>query len=489
MLDQKVNIKKKNIVLFVYVIILSLIGPLIFWVSNRDNSVVVKPQSETKKARPSLPIPNLLPAKENLELTARLSIGDKILIRADSNSEKKAGVMAFADGDYSTAYTKFAASLHKTPNDPEALIYLNNTIAVSQGNELKIGVSVPIGGNLDVAKEILRGVAQAQHEINSSRGVDRRLVKVVIANDDNNSDLARQIANEFVKDEEILAVIGHNASNSSIAAAPVYQQGGLVMISPTSAAEELTQLGNYIFRTTPSTRALADRLAEYVVKSARKTNIAICADSKSKASTSFEEEFTWSVYERGGRISATKCDFSAPDFNAYDIPSQVVSDGADALLLAPSVVRLNHAIEVAKANQGRLTLFGNQSTNTYSILQQGQVDVNGMVSVVAWYPDANSQDSFSKNAIKLWGGSGNWRTAMAYDAAKTLIASFESGHSRQTIQQTLTNPSFLTEGAVHDVKFIPSGDRNMKGTLVRVQPGDKSGTGYDFEIFQPQRRQ
>ena len=75
----------------------------------------------------------------------------------------------------------------------------------------------------------------------------------------------------------------------------------------------------------------------------------------------------------GGKIATTKCDFSAPDFNAYDIPSQAVSDGADALLLAPSVVKLNQSIEIAKANKGRLTLLGNHSTNTYATLQQGQI--------------------------------------------------------------------------------------------------------------------
>ena len=110
----------------------------------------------------------------------------KYLINADINPQKQAGMMAFAAGDYNTAYTQFIASLQIKKNDPEALIYANNAIAASQKNALSIGVSVPIGGNLNVAKEILRGVAQAQQEINQKGGINGRFIKVAIANDDNN---------------------------------------------------------------------------------------------------------------------------------------------------------------------------------------------------------------------------------------------------------------------------------------------------------------
>lgn len=489
MWDQKINFKKKNIVLFVYVIILSLIGPIIFWVSNKENTNVVKLNKPERAATKNINILEKIGSREPINLQDRFSLGEKILVSADTNPQKQAGVIAFANGDYSTAHTQFLSSLQVQGNDPEALIYANNAIAALQKNELRIGLSIPIGGNLNVAKEILRGVAQAQHEINKSGGVNGRFIKVQIANDDNNPELAKQIASEFVQDKKIIAVVGHNDSNSSMAAAPIYNQGGLVMITPTSSAKNLTQIGDHIFRSTPSTRGLADQLAEYAVNSARKTNIAICSDSTSRVSTSFKEEFTWAVYEHGGKIVSTQCDFSAADFNAFNIPSKAVSDGADALLLAPSVVQINQAIEVARANKGRLSLLGNHSTNTYNVLQQGQSDVNGMVSVVAWYPDQNSANSpFVQEAVKLWGGSGNWRTAMAYDATKVLVASFRSGSTnRHEVQKVMANPYFAANGATDEIKFMPSGDRNMKGTLIRVQPGKKSGTGYDFASIKNQK--
>ena len=212
--------------------------------------------------------------------TELLSQGNQILITADGGINKIEGTKAYQNKKYEEAQLKFKESLTKYSNDPEALIYLNNSKAALKGNELTIAVSVPIGRNLSVAQEILRGVAQAQNEFNSKAESKDRLLKVIIANDNNNPELAKEIAIKFVRNPEIIAVVGHNASNASIAAAPIYQEGELVMITPTSSAKSLTETGDYIYRSTPSTRDLADKIADYIVNEARKTNIAVCNDKK-----------------------------------------------------------------------------------------------------------------------------------------------------------------------------------------------------------------
>jgi branched-chain amino acid transport system substrate-binding protein len=467
MFNKRINLTQKNLLLCLYILILGLFGPVMYFLNNNEGRILSQGQVN----------------EDNIE--KRISVGDKILVTANSNPEKQAGVKAFASKEYVTALRKFDAALKSDRNDPETLIYRNNTSAARTKDIYKIAVSVPIGGNLNVAKEILRGVAQAQNEINQSGGVNSRLVMVEIANDDNDPEIAKKVAAKFVEDSKVLAVIGHNESNASIAAAPFYQQGGLVMITPTSSADTLREMGSYIFRATPSTRALAETLANYTVDVAGKANIAVCIDSQAEVSKSFKEEFTWATYNHGGKIAPTECDLSAPDFLATEIPSRAISDGADALVLAPSILKVDQAIEVAKANDDRLTLLGSHSMSTYTTLKEGQVKVNGMVSVVAWDSQVEPNNSFNVNANKLWGGAVNWRTAMAYDAAKTALTGIKLGASREQLQQTMTNPAFVAEGATSVVRFLPSGDRNLKGILVEVQPGKKSGTGYDFVPFKP----
>jgi branched-chain amino acid transport system substrate-binding protein len=414
-------------------------------------------------------------------LQNRMSLGDEILVAADTNPSKQAGVRAFAKGDFATATSQFQSSLQTNRNDPEALIYLNNA-KVPQGNGIKIAVSVPIGGNLNVAKEILRGVAQAQDEVNKSGGINGKLMQVEIANDDNNPAIAKQIATEFVKDTSVLAVIGHNSSDASLAAAPEYQKGKLVMISPTSDAKNLLGIGSYVFRTVPSIRFQADTLSRYAIKTGRK-NIAVCVDSQSQSSQSLKEEFT-SAIANGGKVAPTNCDLSAPNFNAGAIISQAISQGADGLLLLPSVDRLNQALDVAQANQRRLSLFG--SANMYTIgTLQGQAAVNGMVLAVAWHPNAFPGNPFAGNAVKLWGGQVNWRSATAYDAAEVIITGLKQGNTRDGLQKALSSPGFSANGATGAVQFSQSGDRNGAAILVQIKPGQSSNTGFDFVPLQP----
>ena len=262
--------RKRNTVIILSLLVFSLIGPLIFWLSNRGGQVFSQAKEPQRPVLPrSANQTNLGQAKfgglfnsiNSQPIQKRISLGNKVLVTADNNPDKQAGVQAFDEGNFAAAVDKFSSSLQLSRNDPEAWIYLSNAAAAKEGNVLKIAVSVPIGGNLNVAREILRGVAQAQYEVNQNGGVGGRRVQIEIANDDNDRASAQQIATDFVKDSSILAVVGHNSSEASIAAAPVYQQGGLVMISPTSVARSLSGIGDYIFRTTPSSRIIADRLA------------------------------------------------------------------------------------------------------------------------------------------------------------------------------------------------------------------------------------
>jgi len=419
----------------------------------------------------------------------RHSLGQTILLSTDSNPQKQQGVEAFKNNDFVSASELFKASLQTQRNDAEALIYLNNAQAAQQAgqeNPVKIATVVPLGGNLNVSKEILRGVAQAQNEINQKGGIQGRKLQVEIVNDDNNADTAQQVAQSLVKDSSILGVVGHNSSTATLAAGPVYQLGQLVVISATATANKISELGDYVFRTVPSYRFEAGSLARYVVKTAKKAKTLLCFDSRDDASQSLREDFTIAMVTEGGQIASVNCDFSAPDFNPNEIIAQGIRSKAESLAIIPSVNRLAPALAFAQANGRKLALFSSSTLYTFQTLQDGQLAVDGLVLAVPWHPDAFRGTAFPALAKQLWGGEVNWRTAMAYDATKVLIAGLEQGHfNRQGIQQTLAKPGFVLSGATGEMVFWPSGDRVGVSLMVKVAPGKRSGTGYDFMLIKP----
>ena len=479
------HLQKRNVVILTYVAVFSLIVPAIFWFSSNPQQQKAKTKSDV------LPKTDVSVSDEpeiqqsQLAIDERIGVGEKILIAADRNPQKEAAARAFADGDYAAAVIGYQAALQIKRNDPEAWIYKNNAEALVAGDFHKIAVSVPIGGNLNVAKEMLRGVAQAQEEINSAGGINGKLLQIAIANDDNDPAIAEQVALNYSQDEQIMGVVGHNSTEASMAAAPVYQEAELVMISPTTVGSGLSGVGDYIFRTTPDTRATAYTLANYAVKSARKSNIAICFASDAKASQSFKNAFEWSIFQAGGELIEIDCDFSQPDFNSTNISARAIASGADALLLNPSIYNVNQAIDVIQASKQRLPLLGNQTMYIFETLQQGAADANGMVLPVAWHPVTISDNAFTQKAKTFWGGSVGWRTAMAYDAVGAIARGLEISSTRQQLKETIANREFSFVGATGKVQFLPSGDRNLKGDLVKVAGGKKSGVNYDFVPVTP----
>ncbi|MCP6759530.1 MAG: ABC transporter substrate-binding protein [Fischerella sp. CENA71] len=419
----------------------------------------------------------------------RLSFGDKILVKDHLSSEKKAGVEAFATENYEQAIASFQKSLQTIPNDPETRIYLQNALAARHGKVLKIAVSVPIGSNINVAKEILQGVAQAQDEVNNKGGIQGYLLQVEIANDDNDPDISKQIAKFFVKNKQILAVIGHNASDASVAACVIYEEGKLVNISPTSFSLKLSGCGSYIFRTSPNLRFLADSVAHYAINFARVKNLAICVDEKAIDNQSFRDEFTSSAIADGGSIVNIKCDFSAPDFDPKKIISDAISHGATGLFLAPHIDRISKALDLAKANKGKLKLFSSTSLYTLQTIQKGQADVNDLVLAVPWEIRSNMGSEFSKNSQKLWSSLVTWRSATSYDATVAIIKGLQQKKTRDGLQQVLRNLNFSANGATGKIKFLQSGDRYIQNKndiiIVQIQPSRASTNKYEFFPLNP----
>lgn len=415
----------------------------------------------------------------------RISQGEKILVDAVKTPDKVAGVQALKWKNYSQAINNFENSLRQNRNDPETLIYLNNA-RIGDRPAFEVATVVPIGSNLNVAQEMLRGIAQAQDEINLKGGVQGKPLKVTISNDENQPGVAKRMAATFVRNPQILAVIGHNASDASVAAAPIYNKGGLLMITPTSFSDKLSSVGKYVFRMVPSIWYIANKLAQHIYENNPQAKVAICSDIEALDNESFRNQFTTALLEKKVSFINVKCDFSEPGFEPNAAITRMIDRGANTLLLAPHVDRVGKVVEIAQANQGRLALFGSPTPYTAKTLS-GEGAANGLTLVVPWHPVTQSSNQFSRNALKRWGGAVNWRTALSYDTMQAIATALQKSQTRQELSAALQSPEFSAQGASGTIQFLPSGERQVVpgiGVLVRVQPSSRSPFGYDFMPLQ-----
>ena len=216
----------------------------------------------------------------------------KSILPIAASATKQQGLEALAAGDNASAQSSFEAALAENRNDPESLIYLNNA-KIGNNDAYTIAAAIPASNDfLGPALEIMRGVAQAQLEINEAGGINGRPLKVLLISDGGTPQTAQETATALVNDTAVLGVVGHYSSDMSLAAAEAYEAGQLAMISPTSTAVSIANAGDYIFRTVPSDRLAAASLARYMLNELNQQQAVVFYTGASAYSRSVQSEFT-----------------------------------------------------------------------------------------------------------------------------------------------------------------------------------------------------
>ncbi|EDX86018.1 Receptor family ligand binding region [Synechococcus sp. PCC 7335] len=392
------------------------------------------------------------------------------------SAAKQRGLDALAEQDFQTAQAEFSAALQAEPNDPESLIYLNNA-QIGNAAAHTIAVVVPVGSALNASLEMMRGVAQAQTEINQAGGTTP--LKVLLLDDRGDPETAVEVAESLAADDSVLGVVGHYTSDATLAAAAVYEAGELTMVSPTSTAVSISNAGDYIFRTVPSDRLAAATLARYMLNEIDQQQAVVFFDSNSAYSRSVKSEFTTELLSNGGSVVAD-FDISQPGFSAGQALQEAKRLGAQVVMLALTADTNDIALQIISVNQKELPMIGGDDMYNFKILDVGRANAEGLVVAVPWHILSYEQSRFVSESRRLWGGDVNWRTVMAYDAVSTLVAAIDQDATREGVATILAEPDFSASGATETVRFLPTGDRNQPSQLVEVVPGSRSGTGFDY---------
>jgi branched-chain amino acid transport system substrate-binding protein len=414
------------------------------------------------------PIDNSDPLENNFSWGEEFLTPQKSMCNASS-----AATIAFGLHDYNTAERYYKDYVKKCSYEPEAQIYLSNTVAIKTNNFTRVAVSVPISRKykgVEHSEEILRGIALAQNEWNANKG-NRQLV-VGIANDgyagndicgqegkSGECGKAKEIAKYLVKQSNILGVVGHFSSDATEAVSNDYKTGKLVVVSPTSTAvrdnaESCSQtdpnrnaicLNSYIFRTASNDSIAVKRLINFIIESKKNKSIktvAIVYEQNSTYSRLFRKKFSDEFESQASKGSVIN---SKPDLeNSCNFSMKIGFDSkkcledskkANALLLVPSTKNIEQVKEVLHLNKSsvpNLTLLGADSMYDSQFIKENnkvKTEVDGMLLVVPWQrSDEKCEDTSSRlecKAAKLFGKSKvkiSWRTATAFDAVQALSA-------------------------------------------------------------------
>lgn len=439
------------------------------------------------------------------------SWGEKILIENNSNIWKQRGIEAFPNNNnYEESIGYFEKSLKLNQNDPETLIYLNNAVAKetskinllpvpkslksdlnscslknNSDQVLKIAAPIPINADSHIARDILRGVAQAQNEINCTGGINGKLLQVMIVDDEDDPFVVKEVANKIVAIPNILAIVGHYSSSSTLDAGKIYD-GKIVAVSPTSNAFRKSQINpngldfsEWVFRTPPSG---VKNLVEYMVNKKGYKKAAVVYVPNRDWSESTYKEFKKYLTSKGGEI-VYECKLNS-NFIAENCLENAIKKEAEVMLLLPEINQNNFykALQIFDANYNspnKLFLLGGTSMYSDIIRKKGEPAEN-MVIGMYWHRNDNNPSQFESDALALWNAEINGRAAMSYDATMAIAEGLRrmgNNPTREGLKQVLSANNFSAKSVAGTVEF-ENGERRIKderendvqiGVLVQVK--------------------
>ncbi|GGC84697.1 branched-chain amino acid ABC transporter substrate-binding protein [Chelatococcus reniformis] len=145
--------------------------------------------------------------------------------------------------------------------------------------EVKLGVGGPLTGSIAAfGAQLRKGAEQAVQDINDKGGILGQKVSLSIGDDAGDPKQGVSVANKFAS-EGVKMVVGHFNSGISIPASEVYEESGIVQITPASTNPKFTERGMWnTFRTCGRDEQQGDIAGTYIADKFKGKNVAIIHD-------------------------------------------------------------------------------------------------------------------------------------------------------------------------------------------------------------------
>jgi branched-chain amino acid transport system substrate-binding protein len=128
-----------------------------------------------------------------------------------------------------------------------------------------IGVAGPFTGpSAQFGFQIEKAVRIAVDEINEGGGIGGRPVQVLQVDDEGNASAASTVARDLAQNPDVVAVVGHFNSRCSLNGREIYDEAGVVMLSPASTNTTICAGSRWAFRNIFHDKFQGETIASYI---------------------------------------------------------------------------------------------------------------------------------------------------------------------------------------------------------------------------------
>ncbi|MEX1118919.1 MAG: ABC transporter substrate-binding protein [Terrimicrobiaceae bacterium] len=339
---------------------------------------------------------------------------------------------------------------------------------------IRLGVFLPLtGAQSSFGKDAIRGAQLAVDEINAAGGIlGGRPVALEVRDTRSDSETTKEAVEELAKDSGIALLVGEIASARSIEAAAIAQRLGVPMISPASTHQDVTALGDMIFRVCYAEPFQGAAMARFA-GSIKASRAAIFLEEGNPYSQGLAASFRDHFVKGGGTIVAEKS-FKAGDLSFSEQLEVIKAASPEVIFLPSYYLEAALVIQQARGLGMEIPFLGGDGWDSMEFLRIGGEAVENCYSANHF----SAQNELPENAAFIaayrakFGEPPPPLAALAYDAVRLGVDAISraASESRTAVQEALLTTTDF-QGVTGPIRFGSNRNPDKPAVILRVEQG------------------
>jgi len=304
-------------------------------------------------------------------------------------------------------------------------------------------------------------------------GAKKFPVRLFVEDNEDKAESAAAAAQKLISQNNVLAILGPNASGNAIPAARICEDAGVIMISPWSTNPKTTESKKFVFRACFIDDFQGRVMAKFAREQLQAQTAAVLYDVASEYNKGIAEFFKKFFEADGGKVvgfeSYTKDD---KDFSSQLTLIKAANPG---VLFLP-----NYYNEVPlQAQQARrlglaCPIIGSDSWGSQELLTLGARDLEGSYFSTHYAPDIATETAqkFIQTYEAKYGKKPDDVAALTYDAGGLLLAALTKAGSleRPKVREALASIQEF-QGVTGKMQFQDTGDPIKSAVILQIKDG------------------
>ena len=350
--------------------------------------------------------------------------------------------------------------------------------APKETNDIRIGVNAEITGSKPTVGDSCKNAAQllaAQVKADGGLKVGEKKWPITLFIEDNEDkpESAAAVAKKLISQNNVLAILGPNASGNAIPAARICEDAKVIMITPWSTNPKTTENMKYVFRACFVDDFQGQVMAKFARDNLKANTAAVLYDVASEYNKGIAEIFKKEFEAMGGKVVAFES-YTKDDKDFSSQLTKIKAANPDVLFLPNYYNEVPLQVQQARRLGLTCAIIGSDSWGSDELLKLGGKDLEGCFFSTHYAPDIATPEAqkFIKEYEAKYGKKPDDVAALTYDSLNLLLTAISKAGSldRQKVRDALANITEF-EGVTGKMKFKGTGDPIKSAVIIQIKDG------------------